>query len=163
MKKRLGVRLLQRTTRHVSPTQDGAAYYERCLRLLTDLEEAESAFVNTGSKPRGKLRVDLHGTLAKHFLLPVIGQFFERYPDIELEIGMGDRLVDLVREGVDCVLRVGELAESSMVGRRVALLEQVTCASREYLDQHGTPDTLEALRGHRAVNFIQPHRQGLAV
>jgi DNA-binding transcriptional LysR family regulator len=154
LEKRLGVRLLQRTTRHVSPTQDGAAYYERCLRLLTDLEEAESAFVNTGSKPRGKLRVDLHGTLAKHFLLPVIGQFFERYPDIELEIGMGDRLVDLVREGVDCVLRVGELAESSMVGRRVALLEQVTCASREYLDKHGTPNTLEALRGHRAVNFL---------
>lgn len=154
LEKRLGARLLHRTTRHVSPTQDGAAYYERCLRLLTDLDEAESAFVNVSSKPRGKLRVDLHGTLAKHFLLPVIGQFFERYPDIELEIGMGDRLVDLVREGVDCVLRVGELTDSSMVGRRVALLEQVTCASREYLAQHGTPDTVEALRGHRAVNFL---------
>ncbi|MGH6639334.1 MAG: LysR substrate-binding domain-containing protein, partial [Polaromonas sp.] len=154
LEKRLGARLLQRTTRHVSATQDGAAYYERCLRLLTDLEEAESAFVNTGSKPKGKLRVDLQGTLAKHFVLPVIAQFFERYPDIELEIGMGDRLVDLVREGVDCVLRAGELAESSMVGRRVASLPQVTCASREYLVRNGTPETVEALRGHRAVNFL---------
>ena len=154
LEKRLGVRLLHRTTRHVSPTQDGEAYYERCLRLLTDLEETESAFATTGSKPKGKLRVDLQGTLAKHFVLPVVQDFFERYPDIELEIGMGDRLVDLVREGVDCVLRAGELSDSSMVARRVALLQQVTCASREYLAEHGTPETIEALRGHRAVNFL---------
>jgi DNA-binding transcriptional LysR family regulator len=154
LEKRLGARLLHRTTRQVSATQDGAAYYERCQRLLADLEEAETAFVNVGSKPKGKLRVDLQGTLAKHFVLPVVQDFFERYPDIELEIGMGDRLVDLVREGVDCVLRAGELAESSMVGRRVASLQQVTCASREYLAKNGTPETLEALRGHRAVNFL---------
>lgn len=154
LEKRLGTRLLQRTTRHVSPTQDGEAYYERCLQLLADIEETESAFSRAGSSPKGKLRVDLQGTLAKHFVLPVIAQFFERYPDIELEIGMGDRLVDLVREGVDCVLRAGELADSSMVARRVASLQQVTCASREYLARHGTPETVEALRGHKAVNFL---------
>ncbi len=154
LEKRLGARLLQRTTRHVSPTQDGEAYYERCLRLLTDLEEAEAVFASAGSKPKGKLRVDLQGTLAKHFLLPVIDRFFERYPDIELEIGMSDRLVDLVREGVDCVLRAGELGDSSMVGRRVASLQQVTCASHKYLAEHGTPETIDALRGHRAVNFL---------
>ena len=108
LEKRLGARLLHRTTRHVSTTPDGAAYYERCLRLLAELEEAENAF-SAGSKPKGKLRVDLQGTLAKHFLLPVIGNFFERYPDIELEIGRGDRLVDLVREGVDCYYAAASL------------------------------------------------------
>lgn len=156
LEKRLGTRLLHRTTRHVSPTQDGQAYYERCQRLLSDLEETEAAFGSASSKPKGKLRVDLQSTLAKHFVLPVIEQFFTRYPDLELEIGMGDRLVDLVREGVDCVLRAGTLSDSSMVARRVASLQQVTCASREYLARHGTPETVEALRGHRAVNFLSP-------
>ena len=154
LEKRLGTRLLQRTTRHVSTTPDGQAYYERCQRLLADLEEAESAFGSALLKPRGKLRVDLQGTLARHFVLPRIGEFCERYPDVELEIGLGDRLVDLVREGVDCVLRGGELRDSTMVARRVALLQQVTCASREYLRRHGTPTTVDALRGHQAVNFL---------
>ncbi|MDO9405211.1 MAG: LysR substrate-binding domain-containing protein [Polaromonas sp.] len=153
LEKRLGTRLLHRTTRHVSATPDGQAYYERCVRLLGDLEETESAFSSTPGAPKGKLRVDLHGTLARHFVFPVIGDFFVRYPDIELDIGMGDRLVDLVREGVDCVLRVGEPGDSSMVARRVATLQQLTCASRAYLDQHGTPATVDGLRGHRAVNF----------
>ncbi|MBV7431630.1 LysR family transcriptional regulator [Acidovorax sp. sif1233] len=154
LEKRLGTRLLQRTTRHVSTTPDGQAYYERCQRLLADLEETEAAFGHAASAPRGKLRVDLQGTLARHFVLPRIGEFCTRYPEVELEIGMGDRLVDLVREGVDCVLRGGELRDSTMVARRVALLQQVTCASRGYLARHGTPATVEALRGHRAVNFL---------
>jgi LysR family transcriptional regulator for bpeEF and oprC len=153
---RLGVRLLQRTTRHVSTTLDGQAYYQRCLRILADVEETEAGFGNSGVAPRGKLRVDLQGTLAQHFVLPRLKEFFKRYPDMELDIGTGDRLVDLVRDGVDCVLRVGELRDSSMVGRRVASLQQVTCASAAYLDQYGTPATLDDLtaQGHRAVNFF---------
>ncbi|AEG92525.1 transcriptional regulator, LysR family-like protein [Ramlibacter tataouinensis TTB310] len=154
LEQRLGTRLLHRTTRHVGATPDGEAYYQRCVRLLADLEEAESAFGGEAAQPRGKLRVDLQGTLARHFVLPVIGDFFERHPLVELEIGMGDRLVDLVREGVDCVLRAGELADSSMVARRVALLQQVTCASGEYLRRHGVPETLDDLRRHQAVNFL---------
>ncbi|MES2190626.1 MAG: LysR family transcriptional regulator [Pseudomonadota bacterium] len=154
LEKRLGARLLNRTTRSVSPTPDGAAYYERCLRLLADVEEAEAAFSGDSSKPRGKLRVDLQGTQARHFVLPVIGEFCSRYPDIELEIGMGDRYVDLVREGVDCVMRAGELGDSTMVARRIAELQQVTCASREYLARHGTPTSIDELRKHKAVNFI---------
>jgi DNA-binding transcriptional LysR family regulator len=152
----LGVRLLQRTTRHVSTTLDGQAYYQRCVRILADVAETEAGFGNSGVAPRGKLRVDLQGTLAQHYVLPRLKEFFARYPDLELEIGMGDRLVDLVRDGVDCVLRVGELRDSSMVGRRVATLQQVTCASAAYLDQHGTPSTLDELvtGGHRAVNFF---------
>jgi DNA-binding transcriptional LysR family regulator len=150
---RLGVRLLQRTTRHVSATPDGQAYYERCVRILADVDETEAGFGHSGVAPRGKLRVDLQGTLARHFVLPRLGEFFARYPDLELEIGMGDRLVDMVREGVDCVLRGGVLRDSSMVARRVASLRQVTCASAAYLDRHGTPRTLDELAGHRAVNF----------
>jgi DNA-binding transcriptional LysR family regulator len=151
---RLRVRLLQRTTRQVTPTPDGEAYYQRCVRLLADLEETEAVFSSVAQQPAGKLRIDLHATLAMHFVMPVLDRFCARYPLIELEIGMGDRLVDLVREGVDCVLRVGELSDSSMVARRVALLEQVTCASPAYLAAHGTPHSLEELAGHRAVNFF---------
>ena len=153
LEKRLGVRLLHRTTRQVSATLDGEAYFQRCVRLLADVEEAESAFSRSAATPKGKLRVDLQGTLGMHFLLPHIGEFFAKYPEVELEIGMGDRLVDLVREGVDCVLRAGEPRESSMVGRRVALLAQVTCASRAYLERHGSPRTLDEFRAHRAVNY----------
>ena len=151
---RLGVRLLQRTTRQVTPTPDGEAYYQRCVCLLADLEETEAVFSSAQKQPAGKLRIDLHATLAMHFILPVLDQFCARYPLIELEIGMGDRLVDLVREGVDCVLRVGELGDSSMVARRLALLEQLTCASPAYLAAHGTPENLAQLDGHRAVNFF---------
>lgn len=152
---RLRVRLLQRTTRHVAPTPDGEAYYERCARLLADLEETESVFSGAGQHPRGKLRVDLQGTLGRTFVLPALTQFCARYPDIELEIGMGDRLADLVREGMDCVLRAGELRDSAtMVGRRVASLEQVVCASPAYFALHGAPRTLADLDGQRAVNYL---------
>lgn len=151
---RLRVRLLHRTTRQVTATLDGEAYYQRCVRLLADLEETESVFSAAVQQPAGKLRIDMHSTLGMHFVMPVLEQFCERYPLIELEIGMGDRLVDLVREGVDCVLRVGALTDSSMVARRVALLEQMTCASPAYLAKYGTPQTMDDLQGHRAVNFF---------
>lgn len=149
---RLGVQLLQRTTRQVRPTLDGEAYYRRCLSILADIEEAESAF--SGARPKGLLRIDVHGTLARHFMLPGLPRFLERYPDISLHIGEGDRFVDLVREGVDCVLRVGRPADSSMVGRRVALLEEGTFASPGYLARHGTPRSPDALEGHRMIGFV---------
>ncbi len=149
---RLGTRLLERTTRQVSPTLDGDAYYQRCLRLLADMEEAEDAFRNTA--PKGLLRVHLQGTLARKFVLPALPAFLARYPGLALHIGEGDRLVDLVREGVDCVLRAGTLQDSSMVARRVANLPQVTCASQAYLAQFGRPADLAALAGHRAVNYL---------
>ncbi|WP_112945325.1 MULTISPECIES: LysR family transcriptional regulator [unclassified Rhizobium] len=148
---RLGVRLLQRTTRHVSPTLDGEAYYRRCLSILSDIEDAEGAFA--GAKPKGMLRVDVHGTLARHFVLPNLPSFLEAYPDIELYMSEGDRLVDLVREGIDCVLRVGIPADSDMVARRVAMLEEVTLASPSYLARYGTPEHPDRLDGHRMVGF----------
>ncbi|KAF0811452.1 HTH-type transcriptional regulator PgrR [Andreprevotia sp. IGB-42] len=154
MEARLGARLLERTTRTVRLTHDGDAYYQRCLRLLADMEEAEGAFRNTA--PKGLLRVNLQGTLARHFVVPALAGFLAQYPQIELQISEDDRLVDLVREGIDCVLRAGNLQDSTMVGRRIALLQQVTCASPAYLAAHGTPLDPAALAdgGHRAVNYI---------
>ncbi|MFT0859276.1 LysR family transcriptional regulator [Ancylobacter sp. G4_0304] len=148
---RLGVRLINRTTRHVSPTLDGEAYHRRCLAILADIEEAEGAFA--GARPRGLLRVDVHGTLARHFLLPGLPDFLAAYPELELQMSEGDRLVDLVREGIDCVLRVGELADSDMIARRVALLEEATCAAPAYLERHGTPRRIDELDGHVMVGF----------
>lgn len=149
---RLGVRLLQRTTRQVSPTLDGEAYYRRCLSIIADIEEAEAAF--SGATPRGMLRIDVHGTLARHFMLPGLPRFLERYPDIQLHIGEGDRFVDLVREGIDCVLRVGQPPDSTMVGRRIAMLEEGTFASPGYLGRFGLPATPDELDGHRMIGFV---------
>jgi DNA-binding transcriptional LysR family regulator len=152
---RLNVRLLERTTRHVKPTAEGDAYYRHCVRLLADLEETEEAFRETD--PQGRLRVNLQGTLAQYFIVPRLPEFLARYPRIELFLGSGDHYVDLVREGIDCVLRAGELSDSSMIARRVALLEQVTCASPAYLERHGEPASIDALgEGHEAVNYLSP-------
>lgn len=152
MEKRLGARLLERTTRQVRLTHDGQAYYQRCVRLLADLEEADGAFLNTA--PKGLLRVNAQGTLAKYFVMPGLPGFLERYPDIVLHLGEDDRLVDMVREGVDCVLRAGALQDSSLVGRQIALMPQVTVASPAYLARFGTPASLEDLTGHRAVDYL---------
>ncbi|HEY4252751.1 MAG TPA: LysR family transcriptional regulator [Roseomonas sp.] len=148
---RLAVRLLQRTTRHVSPTLDGEAYYRRCLVLLADIEEAEGAFA--GARPKGLLRVEVQGTLARHFLLPGLPAFFAAYPEIELFMSESDRWIDVVREGVDCVLRYGNLPDSDMTVRRVAMLERLTCAAPSYLDRFGVPADPAALDGHRMVGI----------
>ncbi len=145
MEERLGTRLLERTTRTVRLTHDGEAFYRRCVRLIADMEEAESAFRHVA--PKGLLRVNMQGTLARHFVVPALPAFIAQYPEIELQIGEDDRLVDLVREGIDCVLRAGTLQDSSMVGRRVASMEQVTVASPAYLERFGEPESLEALAG----------------
>ena len=149
---RLGVRLLQRTTRQVGTTLDGEAYYRRCLAILSDIEEAEGAF--TGAKPKGLLRIHVHGTLARHFLLPGLRRFLADYPDITLHIGEGDRLVDPIQEGVDCVLRVGEPKDSGLIGRRIGILEQATLASPHYLASQGTPEKVADLDGHFMVGFV---------
>lgn len=148
----LGTRLLERSTRRVRPTLDGEAYYLRCVQLLAELEEAELAFRSVA--PKGRLRVDLHGTLAKYFVIPALPQFMARYPEIELSISEADRFVDLIAEGVDCVLRAGTLTDSTLIGRRVATLRQVTCASPTYLRKYGEPKCLADLATHRAVNYV---------
>lgn len=148
----LGTRLLERSTRRVRPTLDGEAYYQRCVQLLAELEEAELAF--RSAAPKGRLRVDLYGTLAKHFVIPALPQFMARYPDIELCISEADHFVDLIAEGVDCVIRAGTLGDSALIGRRLVTLRQVTCASPAYLRKYGEPKNLAALNEHRAVNYV---------
>jgi DNA-binding transcriptional LysR family regulator len=117
---RLGVRLLQRTTRQVSPTLDGEAFYQRCVNLIADLEEAEGAFA--GAKPSGLIRVDVHGTQARHFLLPGLPDFLGEYPDIRLHFAETHQPLDMIRGGFDCMLRTGELADSPLIQRRLAML-----------------------------------------
>jgi DNA-binding transcriptional LysR family regulator len=135
----LRVKLLNRTTRRVTVTPDGSAYYERAVRLLGDLEDIESGVANTQLNPKGRLRIDVGGSLASLFLIPKLPAFVERYPEIQVEIGVSDRPIDLISESVDCVIRGGPLTEQSLVARRVGDLPWVTCATPAYLAHHGTP------------------------
>ncbi|AJK49507.1 LysR family transcriptional regulator [Burkholderia plantarii] len=151
---RLGTRLLDRTTRQVAPTQDGSAFYERCVLILSELDDAEASLRHVASNPRGVLRVDMHGTHATQVVLPRIGEFHRRYPEIELVVSSGDRLVDLVREGVDCVVRGGRPHDSSLVARRLAMMPQVLCASPAYLAEFGVPAHPDELASHQAVRFF---------
>lgn len=150
----LGVQLLQRTTRQLSLTLDGAAYYPRCVRLLADLEETEAVFSAARHNPKGLLRVDMPAGIGRLIVIPALPQFTARYPLIELEISLNDRTVDLIREGVDCVLRGGSPLDDSLVARPLVVLDQVTCASPDYLQQHGTPRGLTDLQGHRMVEYF---------
>ncbi|UPK39657.1 LysR family transcriptional regulator [Bradyrhizobium sp. 186] len=148
----LGVRLLERTTRHVMPTLDGDEYYRRCVAILSDVEEAEAAMRD--AQPRGLLRVDAHPLLTRTFILPKLPDFLARHPLMELQIGQGDRLVDLVREGVDCVIRAGQPEDSGMIQRRLGTIAEITVASPAYLAKHGMPSSPDALDGHQMVGFI---------
>lgn len=155
----LGARLLERTTRHVTPTLDGEAYYRRCIAILAEIEEAEA---DLGSaEPHGLLRVDAHGVLTRTLILPRLPEFTERYPRVDLHFGQGDRLVDLVREGVDCVIRAGNLDDSGMIARRLAMIPEITCASPEYLASHGMPAHLRDLDGHQMVGFVSSRTGGV--
>ncbi len=151
---RLGTRLLERTTRQVRPTLDGQAYYERCVQVLNELEDAEASLRHVASNPRGVLRVDMHGTHATRIVLPKINDFRSRFPGIDLVVSSGDRLVDLVREGVDCVIRGGHPRDSTLVARRLAMMPQLICASPAYLAQFGTPRHPDELSSHQAVRFF---------
>jgi DNA-binding transcriptional LysR family regulator len=148
---RLGARLLERTTRHVAPTLDGEAYHRRCVALMAELEDAEGAF--GGARPKGLLRLEVQGTLARHFLLPGLPGFLAQYPDIEISMSEGERWVDVIREGVDCVLRFGNLPDSDMIARRLTILERLTCASPDYLARFGLPKDVDALDGHRMIGL----------
>lgn len=148
----LQTRLLERTTRHVSPTPDGETYYQHCLSILAEVDAVESAFRETA--PMGPLRVDVQGTLAKFFLMPALPEFLRRHPEIKLRMGEGERMVDLVQEGVDCVLRAGDLENSSLVGRRIGRFRMTTAASPAYVQRHGVPGSVDALDGHRMVAYV---------
>ncbi|MFB9240615.1 LysR family transcriptional regulator [Massilia antarctica] len=150
----LEVKLLHRTTRHVSVTADGAAYYERCLRILSDVREAEESLSRNRANPSGRLRVDVSSGVANDILIPALSDFFQRYPDIRIDLGCSDRPVDLIEEGVDCAIRGGNLPDSALIARRIGVLHFVTCATPAYLDQHGRPTHPNDLASHRCINYF---------
>ncbi|WP_116136196.1 LysR family transcriptional regulator [Trinickia diaoshuihuensis] len=149
----LGVRLMNRTTRRLSLTPDGAAYYEHCIKIIGEIAEADASFQAGNRKPSGLLRVHMPSALGRRIVIPALSTFRKRYPDVLLDLGLSDRPVDPIEEGVDCMIRVGPLEDSSMVARRVGMLKRVTCASPGYLAKHGEPKTFDELAGHYAVNF----------
>jgi len=154
----LGTRLLHRTTRKVTVTADGAAYYERCLRVLNDLREADESVSSRHGAPSGTLRVDVPTSMASFLVFRGLSEFMARYPGIELEMGCSDRLVNMVNEGVDGAVRVGELTDDSLVARRIGSMQLVSCAATSYVDQHGMPAHPDELSRHRWVNYFAPGR-----
>jgi DNA-binding transcriptional LysR family regulator len=154
LEKQLGVRLLQRTTRKVSLTLDGGAYFERCVRLLNELEDLNALFLGADRPPGGVIRVDLPERLARLRVIPALPDFFAQYPEMQLKLTANDRFADLVGEGIDCAVRVGALRDSSLIAKRIGTLEQINCGSQDYLERHGRPQTLADLSRHFAVNYF---------
>jgi len=153
---RLRVRLLNRTTRKVNVTADGAAYYERVLRVLADVDDAETSLSSASASPRGRLRVDVPSPLARMILVPALPAFHARYPEIQLDMGVSDRMVDVIGDNVDCVVRGGELTDQSLVARKVADLQLGVYAAPAYLKLAGTPVHPQELEDshHRIVGFL---------
>lgn len=156
LESRVGTRLLHRTTRKVAPTQDGAAFYERCLRLIADVEDTENLFRQDSAGPSGKLRVDIPGRVGRLIVAPALPEFLALYPGIDVDLGVTDRAVNLIEDSVDCVLRVGQLADSGMIARPIGQLDLINVASPDYLSRYGTPDTPDDLPAHWAVNYASP-------
>jgi DNA-binding transcriptional LysR family regulator len=152
LEEQLGTRLLQRTTRRVQLTPDGRICYERCLDLLADVDELRSLF-RPAQSLSGRLRVDMPSRLARLLVIPRLSAFLSQHPDLTLMLSTTDRRVDLVREGFDCVVRVGELGSSSLVARRLGQYRQINCASPAYLARHGLPKTLAELTQHHLIHY----------
>lgn len=153
---RLRVRLLNRTTRKVNVTADGAAYYERVQRLLADLDDAETSLSSASMLPKGRLRVDVPSPLARMILVPALPAFHAQYPEIQLDLGVSDRMVDLIGENVDCVVRGGELTDQSLMARRVGDLQLGVYAAPSYIERAGSPSHPQELENthHRIVGFL---------
>ncbi len=150
----LGTQLLHRTTRRVALSDDGRAYYERVRRILADVAEAEDEVVRSRGSARGRLRVDLPVALARLFVVPNLNGLLRRHPELELELRLENRSIDLLREGVDCAITYGEPLDAELVARKLATTELVTCAAPSYLERHGTPRSPAELTRHRAVAFL---------
>ncbi len=153
---RLGTRLLNRTTRRVSMTEDGTALRERATALIADRKELERLFLPAVQAVQGRLRVDLPSRITRRQVAPALPGFFARHPGIQLELGCSDRHVDLVREGIDCALRIGTLEASSLIARPLGSFRLANCASPDYLAQHGCPRAPTELSQHWVVNYISP-------
>lgn len=153
LERELGVRLLHRTTRQLSLTPDGMALLDRARQLLAEVEEIENLFHSQGHAIKGRLKIDVPSRIATRIIVPALPDFFKRYPDLELALGATDRTIDLVQEGVDCAIRVGDSAASSLIARPLGQFEIINCASPAYLARFGVPQTPDDLAHHWAVNY----------
>ncbi|MBJ7222634.1 MULTISPECIES: LysR family transcriptional regulator [unclassified Brenneria] len=151
---RLGVRLLQRTTRQVQITDEGRIYYQRCTQLLAEIEETDSLFTRHKRQPVGKVRVDMPYSLAREVVIPALSDFYQRYPQITLSLSANDAAINVLREGVDCVLRAWQTEDDSLATRHLPPMSQITCASADYLAKFGTPQSLDDLVHHQAVGYF---------
>lgn len=158
---RLGVQLLNRTTRRIALTDVGAAYYERCVRIMAEVEEAEALVSNLYTKPRGLLRVSVPVILGQLHFAPAVPLFLKQYPEVQLELIMNDRYVNPIEEGFDLVIRIDEMPDSSMVARHLAPNRRVVCGAPAYFEAHGTPETPEDLMRHNCLTYgpHYPHKE----
>lgn len=152
----LGIRLMNRTTRKITLTDDGAAFYERCRQILGELEEAELELKRAQSTPTGTLRIDLTTELGQLHIIPALPKFIKRYPDLKLNISLSNRIADVIEEGIDAVVRIGVGPDSSLIMHGLGTARFIVCAAPNYLKQYGIPQTLEDLKHHNCINFVSP-------
>lgn len=155
LEERLGARLLNRTTRSLSLTDVGSSFYERCREALGQLDHAESEVSESRGVPRGRLRVDVPISLGRRLIVPALPRFIAQYPEISVQMSMNDRVVDLVQEGIDAALRVGNLSDSSLIARRIAQLRGVTCASPEFIERYGEPRDPTELKPEHCITMFK--------
>lgn len=155
LEERLGARLLNRTTRSLSLTDVGTNFYERCREALGQLDHAENEVTESRGIPRGRLRVDVPVSLGRRIIVPALPRFIAQYPELSVQLSMNDRVLDLVQEGIDVGLRVGNLSDSSLIARRVAQLRGVTCASPEFIERYGEPKTPADLRPEHCIAMFK--------
>ncbi|MGE0970439.1 LysR family transcriptional regulator [Klebsiella sp. WOUb02] len=156
----LGLQLLQRTTRKLSVTADGRRYYEECKRILADIATVESSFPGRAGQPRGRFKVGMPQSLARHSFIPRVHEFLAQYPELEMILCSSDSIEDLVQEGYDCAIRAGRVEDSTtLVARPLANFKWTVMASPKYIAAHGRPESLDDLENHRAVGFLN-HRTG---
>lgn len=155
LEERLGARLLNRTTRSLSLTDLGTSYYDRCRDALGQLDHAESEVAESRGVPRGRLRIDVPIALGRRLIVPALPRFIEQHPELTVQMSMNDRVVDLVQEGIDAALRVGSLSDSSLIARRVGSFRGVTCASPEFIQRIGAPQTPQQLQGEHCIAMFK--------
>jgi len=148
---RLGARLLNRTTRTINLTEEGRAYYQRAVPILEEIEAAERAVTDLHAEPRGLLKVNAATSFGRHYVVPILHQFMEKYPELRVEVTLTDSLVDLVGEGIDVGIRIGDLPDSSLIARRLATIHRVVAAAPSYLEKYGTPKVPEDLMNHNCL------------
>ena len=157
LEERLGVRLLNRTTRSLSLTDAGNSFYTRCRDLVGQLSDAEAEVAATSQRPRGRLRVDMPVSFGRDYLVPALPRFLAQYPEIMLQISFNDRIIDIIEEGVDVVIRVGKLTDSRLVARQLTVPEVYLVAAPDYLERAGTPESPEELKRHSCIRFFNPN------